>query len=394
MIPPRGNWVRFSSDDEKLKYMVNHKLISAGATFPKALIYSGGYTDRPIECKLIGYVKDYISVIELKNELHCINTDYLTEMQAGYSSSLAPEKYVVLDLETTGVNHKTDAIIEVAAVKYEYGEETDIFEQLVNPLQIIPEEVIIITGITNEDVQSAPQIAEVLPQLMDFLGDLPIVAHNAPFDKSFLLDAYKQSGLEFKNPVIDTLKLARKAFPTLESHALENLKRILNLQSEVSISHRALPDVYTAAELYRRCNEELRNSKIDDSVRDEPEENDFLFPERKKRKPSKFEKMPIKIGDIVPTVEKIEENNPLFGKSIVFTGDYQMSREEAMQLAINCGAIVKSSVSRKTDFLVIGSGGPHSKERTARELNDNGKANIKFLTEEELLEITKNEVTV
>ena len=60
MIPPRGNWVRFSSDDEKLKYMVNHKLISAGATFPKALIYSGGYTDRPIECKLIGYVKDYI----------------------------------------------------------------------------------------------------------------------------------------------------------------------------------------------------------------------------------------------------------------------------------------------------------------------------------------------
>ena len=71
-----------------------------------------------------------------------------------------------------------------------------------------------------------------------------------------------------------------------------------------------------------------------------------------------------------------------------------MSREEAMQLAVNCGAIVKSSVSRKTDFLVIGSGVPHSKERTARVLNDNGKANIKFLTEEELLEIAKNEVTV
>lgn len=398
MIPPRNNWIAFTNTDEKLKFMTAHSLASKTASYPKALTYCGHYTEKAAPCTLVGYVGKNVSVIQIGEELHCINTDYLAEMQSGFMSFSAPEQYIVLDFETTGKNHKLDSIIEIGAVKYERGSETATFETLVNPLRPIPWDIVKLTGISDQAVEAAPLLNDILPQFVDFLGDLPIVAHNASFEKSFLTDIYNSLGLEFKNPIIDTLKTARKAFPSLENHKLKTLKSVLSLREDIDISHRALSDVYVTAELYRVCTEKLRNIKLSDtgnesvqhdcsadeaSSRNLPKSNT-----KQRRKPNK------KPSEFTTTVDEIDKNNPLNGKSVVFTGSHELEREELMQIVVNCGAIIKSAVSRKTDYLIVGNDGVHSKERFARELNEKGEANIKVLTVEALLEIAKTEVSV
>lgn len=404
MIPPKGSWFEFSDSEEKLKFMIDHKLVSPSSTHSRTLIYSGGYRSEPTNCTLLGYYKrESVSVIQIENELHCITTDYLAEMQAGFSASSAPEKYVVLDVETTGINHNKDKIIEIAAVKYHHGVEFDVFESLVNPQCIIPDTVSAITGIHPCDIIDAPTIIDVLPDFKEFLGDLPFVAHNASFDKAFLSDSYAELGYNFSNKSIDTLKLAQKAFPNLESYKLESLKHILNIQTQVS--HRALPDVYTTAALFEKCNEQLRKAQIEKIGEKDLALVPALEPESKPKRPPikywKAEKSP-KASELVPTVETIDTSNPLYGKNIVFTGELSIARAEAMQIAVNCGAIVKSSVSRKTNYLVVGTqdktlvgdDGLSTKEECAYKLNSEGKATVVFLNEEQFLQLIKGAVCV
>lgn len=404
MIPPKESWFEFSDFEEKLKFMVDHKLVSQSSTYPKTLVYSGGYRSDPTNCTLMGYYeRESISVIQIENELHCINTDYLAEMQSGFSSSSAPEKYVVLDLETTGINHNKDKIIEIAAVKYHHGIECDVFEALVNPQCIITDTISAITGIHQCDIVDAPVMIDILPEFKEFIGDLPFVAHNASFDKAFLSDSYAELGYNFSNKSIDTLKLAQKAFPGLESYKLESLKYVLNLQTQVS--HRALPDVYTTAALFERCNEQLLKAQTEKIDEKDPASSRVIEAETKPvRTPAKrwnTAKSP-KASEFAPTVETIDTSNPLYEKNIVFTGELSIGRAEAMQIAVNCGAIVKSSVSHKTNYLVVGKqdktlvgdDGLSTKEEYAYKLNGEGKANIVFLNEEQFLQLAKGAVCV
>lgn len=408
MIPPKDNWTAFSNDSEKLRFMVEHNLAAPSSKFAKSLMYSGSFTNAPVICILKGYIKDFISVIQIGDELHCINTDYLADMQSGFSSSALAESYVVLDLETTGRNHNKDSIIEIAAVKYVHGNEIGTFETLVNPGKLIPEEVTDLTGISNEAVATAPEIKEVLPEFITFIGKLPIVAHNAPFDKSFLCDAFYTCGYNFDYSVIDTLKLSRKAFPEFENHKLENLKVWLELPEQPS--HRALADVYTCAALYLKCTSKLMEDQLIKNTSDDDSENNELSNEASYRKRGSSRKVPAVVShfnnvnpkDISPTVTAFDEGNPLFGKNIVFTGELNMDRAEAMQIAVNSGAIVKSSVSKKTDYLVVGKqdkalvgeDGMSTKEEKAYDLNKSGKANIIFLNEDQFLQLINCEVSV
>ena len=110
----------------------------------------------------------------------------------------------------------------------------------------------------------------------------------------------------------------------------------------------------------------------------------------------------VRPADIQRNVDSVDESNPLFGKTIVFTGQLSMERTEAMQLAVNCGAVVKSAVSRKTNYLVVGvqdkalvgDDGMSTKEEKAYALNTSGAANINILSEEVFLKLAKGEVTV
>lgn len=153
------------------------------------------------------------------------------------------DTYVVVDLETTGTNHLKDEIIEVGAIKYVSGKETDRFQAQVKTEVKIPKKVERLTGISNDYLTMfGREPEEVYKELRTFLGDNIIVGHNfKTFDSKFLEDAYeKELKCHFPNDYIDTLYLARKAFPNLKHHNLECLSEEYDI--DYSKAHRAIED--------------------------------------------------------------------------------------------------------------------------------------------------------
>ena len=121
---------------------------------------------------------------------------------------LAEDTYVVFDFETTGLSAVYDTIIELAAVKMKDGEIIDRFESFANPHHKLSATTIDLTGITDDLVENAPEVPEVLEKFREWTGDSILVAHNASFDMGFLNVGYKQMGQsKASNPVIDTLEL-------------------------------------------------------------------------------------------------------------------------------------------------------------------------------------------
>jgi len=156
---------------------------------------------------------------------------------------------IVLDTETTGLDYTRERIIEFAAVRLENGKIKAEFQTLINPEQHIRKSSMAIHGISQDMVKDAPTEAEILPQILEFMGDYPIVAHNAIFDYSFLNEAsLRVTGNELKNPRIDTQHLFKEVFPDLESHGLEALTRKFNV--DFTKAHRAMSDTMGLALSY------------------------------------------------------------------------------------------------------------------------------------------------
>jgi DNA polymerase III epsilon subunit family exonuclease len=163
---------------------------------------------------------------------------------------LTPEEtIIVLDTETTGLDHKTEKLIEIAAVKMQNGEIIETFTSLVNPQKPIRHSSFLIHNISEEMVQDAPTIDEVMPKFLDFVGDHAYVAHNAIFDYSFINEATKALyGKRFLNNRIDTFEMYRSVFPDEPSHGLNALLRRFGYEEDVL--HRALDDAMCLAKVY------------------------------------------------------------------------------------------------------------------------------------------------
>jgi len=106
--------------------------------------------------------------------------------------------YLCVDLETTGLNPKTDKIIEIGAVKVKKGEIIDTFATFVRPGKALPERIRELTGIAGTDLEGAPLIGEVLPQFLEFAEELPLLGHSILFDYSFLKRAAVNAGRAFE----------------------------------------------------------------------------------------------------------------------------------------------------------------------------------------------------
>ena len=158
-------------------------------------------------------------------------------------------EYCVLDIETTGLSFRTEKITEFGIMKYKNGEVIDSFECFVNPEKPIPEEVVNITHITDEMVKDAPTIDQIMPKVLDFIGDSVLVAHNADFDIGFIKYNCKQLGLELNNTYIDTLRLAKDLFPDYKKYKLGLIAD--NLGIKVEVAHRALDDVDTLVKVFQ-----------------------------------------------------------------------------------------------------------------------------------------------
>lgn len=168
--------------------------------------------------------------------------------------------YVVLDIETTGLSSINDKITEFGMVKIEHGEIIDTYETFVNPEVHIPDNITQITGITDEMVENAPKIDEVIPKVLEFVGDLPIVAHNANFDIGFIRYNAKLLGYELNNVIIDSLQMSRDIFPNFKKHKLGILAD--NLGIEVDVAHRALDDVITLVKVFNVMIERLKDKDV------------------------------------------------------------------------------------------------------------------------------------
>ncbi len=169
--------------------------------------------------------------------------------------------YCVLDLETTGISFYTEKITEVGIMKVRNGEVIDEFCTFVNPEKPIPPKVVEVTNITDDMVKDAPTIDVVMPQILEFVGDSVLVAHNAKFDIGFLKHNCKQLGLELNNTYLDTLALSRFLFPSFKKHKLGYIAEKLKI--EVEVAHRALDDVDTTVKVLKVMFEELREKKVE-----------------------------------------------------------------------------------------------------------------------------------
>ena len=153
---------------------------------------------------------------------------------------LTKAKYVVLDLETTGLSCLYNRMIEFGAVKIEHGIETGRMDLLVNPGVPIPKKITEITNITNEMVKNKPTAKEALEKIVEFLGDAILVTHNADFDFNFLQEELKRNNMPLlTNPVIDTLALSRYLFPESRNHRLGSLCRNIDVFYDEESAHRA-----------------------------------------------------------------------------------------------------------------------------------------------------------
>ncbi|GBF23193.1 DNA polymerase III polC-type [Candidatus Gastranaerophilus sp. (ex Termes propinquus)] len=156
---------------------------------------------------------------------------------------------IVLDVETTGLDYTREKIIEFAAVKLVNGEVIEQYETLINPQQHIRKSSIAIHGITEEMVQDAPNEEEVFPKILEFIGEYPLVAHNAIFDFSFLNRASKRLyNKPLTNKYIDTQEMFKEVHPQCESCGLEALMGKFGV--EFQTRHRAMADAMGLALVY------------------------------------------------------------------------------------------------------------------------------------------------
>ena len=178
--------------------------------------------------------------------------DKLNAIKNPVKTPLSKAKYVVLDLETTGLSVRYNRIIEFGAVKIENGIEIGRLDILINPGCPIPKKISQLTRITDEMVKNQPTVNQAFPKILDFIGDSILVTHNAEFDFSFLQEELMRNGREIlHNPVIDTLALSRYLFPEARAHRLGDLCRKFEVNYDETGAHRADYDASVLNEVWQ-----------------------------------------------------------------------------------------------------------------------------------------------
>ena len=191
--------------------------------------------------------------------------DDLQDVAVNEKGQSLDDTYVVFDLETTGFSPIKDKIIEIGAVKVVHGQITDKFSTFVNPKVPIPFEITQLTSITDQMVLDAPTIEKALPDFLKFVGDAPLVAHNASFDVSFIEQNCRYQDMTPDFTSVDTVAMARILLPTLSKYKLNIVANALHISLENH--HRAVDDAGATAEIFVKFVEMLADRNIYDLTR-------------------------------------------------------------------------------------------------------------------------------
>ena len=186
--------------------------------------------------------------------------DDLKEIVTGDRGGTLADDFVVFDIETTGFSPVNNRIIEIGAVKVCGGQVTERFSTFVNPQVPIPFEIEKLTGIRDDMVTDAPLIEEVLPRFLEFCRGAILVAHNAGFDMSFMLENARRQELPMEHPYIDTVGIARVLLPNQAKHTLDAVAKTLNISLENH--HRAVDDAECTAWIFVKLIQMLEEKDI------------------------------------------------------------------------------------------------------------------------------------
>ena len=273
--------------------------------------------------------------------------------------------YVLVDLETTGLDPSYDEIIEIGAIRMENGKQAATYQTFVKPGYPIDEFITDLTGITNEMVADAPAIQDALPDFLDFVGNSILVGHNVNFDINFLYDNCEDClNRPFSSDYIDTMRIARRLYPEMQHHRLQDMAEAL--MALPSGYHRALADCDTTGQIFSIMREQAVSEygSIDAFVNS--------------CKPDYWKPSDIQAEDGA----QADPNSPLYGKVCVFTGTLErFTRKQAAQIVVNLGGICGDNVTAKTNFLILGNSdycksikdGKSSKQKKAEGLKLKGK---------------------
>jgi DNA polymerase-3 subunit alpha (Gram-positive type) len=169
--------------------------------------------------------------------------------------------YIIVDLETTGLDPNSEEIIEIGAIKVEGKEVKDIFNKLVKPEKGVSDTITNITGITGEMLEHELPIKPVITQFSSFIGSSILIAHNSDFDVSFLRVNFKKwLNADINNPVVCTLLIARDILPNLDNHKLHTVAKYFGI--EVANRHRAIGDAEVTYQIWLKLIDKLKGKNI------------------------------------------------------------------------------------------------------------------------------------
>lgn len=280
--------------------------------------------------------------------------------------------YIVLDTETTGLSCKHDKIIEISLARYTNGDRTDCYTTLINPRRHIPDEATAINRIRDEDVLDAPTFADAWPQISRFFDGAVIVGHNVTFDLNMIGYNMPRKAQPLEVSYLDTVRLAKAAFPEQPNYKLETL--VENLGISNNQEHRADSDVDLTDKLFKLC----RDTIIDKYEQDLKERREQKVKEKAARQAN-------------------YGWSPLLDKNFVFTGEFQHDREKLQNVLQAVGANLRTEINTKTSYLVYGNlknlpqWALERKYEKAKKMIENG-AQIIVLSEEEYLVLLKSTI--
>lgn len=174
--------------------------------------------------------------------------DDLVESVKGNADTGFDGTFICFDIETTGLSAARDKITEIGAVKVENGVITDTFSTFANPEMPIPQKITQLTGITDDMVKDAPSQSEAVGAFLEFAGDNVLVAHNAPFDTSFIAKACEDMGREYNYTSIDTVAISRAILTDIKNCKLDTVAKFLRLGD--FNHHRATDDAEMLARIF------------------------------------------------------------------------------------------------------------------------------------------------
>ena len=237
--------------------------------------------------------------------------------------------YVVLDVETTGIDRKNDRMVEIAILAVSNGNIVEQYQTLVNPGIPISPGAYSTHGISDADVASAPKAESIAADIAERLRGKTVVGHNVTFDLAFIETAFRDAGITEKLFYIDTHSFSRKLFPTFPKYGLQDLLSLLHIEKEEA--HRALGDVISTYRLFERCKDEWNRQAAETARQTRIQKEQETLERRTKY-----------------------ANSPLLDCVFVFTGNFTLPRDVIEATASTVGALVRTAVSGKTDYLVVG----------------------------------------